>query len=33
MGILKLSASYLENYLSYGLETWSADRVDYRIKF
>ena len=26
MGILNLSASYLENYLNYGLETWSANR-------
>ena len=32
MGILNLSATYLKNYLSLGLETWSADRgwcVDY----
>ena len=31
-----LSARYLEKYLNYGLETWSADRgwwVDYPIKF
>ena len=26
MGILNLSASYLENYLSWGLETLSANR-------
>ena len=26
MGILNLSASYLENYLSYELESWSADK-------
>ena len=25
LGILNLSASYLKNYLSQGLETWSAD--------
>ena len=32
LGILNLSARYLEHYLSWGLETWSADRgwcVDY----
>ena len=27
-GILNLSARYLKNYLSWGLETWSADRDD-----
>ena len=35
-GHFNLSASYLENYLSYGLEIWSADKgwwVDYMIKF
>ena len=26
LDILNLSARYLENYLSQGLETWSADR-------
>ena len=26
LGILNLSARYLENYLSKGLETWSGDR-------
>ena len=26
LGILNLSARYLKNCLSYGLETWSADR-------
>ena len=26
LGILNLSARYLKNYLSKGLETWSADR-------
>ena len=25
-GILNVSARYLENCLSYGVETWSADR-------
>ena len=37
LGILNLSAKYVENYLSYGLETWSADRgewcVGYLIRF
>ena len=36
LGILNLSSRYLKNYLSYGLETWPADRawwVDYLIKF
>ena len=34
-GILNLSAIFLKNYLSKGLETWSADKgwwVDYLIK-
>ena len=34
LGILNLSARYLENYLSLGLQTWPADRglrVDYLI--
>ena len=26
LGILNFSARYLKNYLSWGLETWSADR-------
>ena len=26
LGILNLSATYLKNYLSKGLETWSAER-------
>ena len=33
LGILNLSARYLENYLCLGLETWLADKVcwvDYR---
>ena len=35
LGILNLSARYLENYLSWGLETWSTDTgwwVDFLIK-
>ena len=36
LGVLNLSARYVEKYLNEGLETWSADRgwwVDYLIKF